>query len=317
MSKDEPPDEGWGDLTTNILASEQANKLKVPAGPERAYLIVLAGSRVGTMVRVTDGLKVGRGDAADLRILDDGVSRVHLRLHELADGTVRLEDLGSRNGTLVNGSPVNEAMLADGDKIQLGSTTILKFSYSDQLESEFQQQLFDAAIRDPLTRLFNRRYLMEQLQLEFHFTRRYGTLLTMVMMDLDHFKQINDNYGHPVGDRVLVEVARLMTHVTRAEDLAVRYGGEEFALVCRGMSQEVGLNVANRIRNLVAEEAPVTEHPELRISLSAGVATAPHPAIGGPDHLIAAADKALYEAKQAGRNRVCLFNEPDAPEEEK
>jgi len=272
----------------------------------RAYLIVLSGRRIGEMLEVTDGLIVGRGSDAGFQVDDEGVSRVHICLNMDKDGTVMVKDLGSSNGTRVNGERVNSAVLRDGDKILIGTTTILKFSYADKIDEIYQQQMYDSALRDPLTGLYNRRYFLDQLEAELSYARRHQTPLSLTMIDLDHFKTINDTHGHPTGDQVLVAFARLLRDAVRTEDLTARYGGEEFVLVCRGLPQSIAEMVADRLR-LMVESRPLVEEPqEIRITISAGVATAPHPEIGEPQDLIKAADEALYEAKRTGRNRVCV-----------
>jgi two-component system cell cycle response regulator len=250
---------------------------------------------------------LGRGTDVDFRLPDEGVSRHHLRVVALSDGTVLLTDLESTNGTFVNGKKVTSAVLGDGDKIQIGSTAILKFSYADKLEVSFQESLFEAAQRDALTSLFNRRYFKQQLSTELRFALRRGTPLALILFDLDHFKHVNDDHGHPVGDAVLVGFSHLLAHAIRAEDLAARIGGEEFALICRDVPGPVAEQVAERIRTLVEKSTLARKIPSLKVTCSAGVAALPDPRIATIEQLIDAADKALYESKNMGRNRVTLF----------
>jgi two-component system cell cycle response regulator len=155
---------------------------------DRAYLIVLAGSNVGEMFRLEAGESViGRGTAAKVKLGDDGISRKHARI--VVDGQqVRIEDLGSANGTLVNGERINLLTLKDGDKIQLGSTTILKFTYHDKLEENFQRAMYDAALRDDLTKAFNKKHFLDRLEQEVAYAKRHAAPLSMLMFDVDHFK---------------------------------------------------------------------------------------------------------------------------------
>ena len=296
-------DSGWEEATRTVMLPD------VGAGEraDKAYLIVLAGSRVGEMVRVGESLSIGRSMQADFRVTDDGVSRIHVELHANPDGTVRADDSGSRNGTYVNGERITTLVLRDGDKIQIGSTTILKCSYADNLEESFQQRMYEAALRDPLTRLYNRRHLLEQLESEFSYVMRHRTPLSLVLMDIDHFKGINDRFGHLVGDAVLVRFSEVIRNAIRVEDLAARYGGEEFVLVCRGVQVAGGLNIANRIRQVVERTQFMPERPELNVTISAGVAGGPEHTIGTSQALLDAADQALYQAKRSGRNRCCVF----------
>ena len=216
-------------------------------------------------------------------------------------------DLGSRNGTYINGQRLNGSMaLGDGDKIHIGSTAILKFSYADNLDESFQRDMYKAALKDPLTRLYNRRYLMSQLESEFSYMQRHNTPLSVVLMDIDFFKKVNDNFGHLVGDECLAGFATLLQSAIRGEDLAARYGGEEFVVVCRGIDRNGAALVAERVRERCEEKHFSKEEPELKVTISAGVASVPNPEIVDYQGLLAAADKALYEAKDGGRNRVVL-----------
>lgn len=274
---------------------------------EEAYLIVLTGSRVGEMVKVGDHLTVGRGQEANFTIFDDFISRVHLRLQRNIEGNIEASDLQSSNGTFVNGGKIESVLLSDGDKIRIGSTTILKFSYVDDLDQSFQQELYDGAVRDALTKLHNRRYLMTHLENEFAYHQRHQTPLSLVMFDLDHFKTLNDTYGHLVGDAVLVAFAAQLKAATRTEDLAARYGGEEFVLVARGISARNAVTIADRVRHIVSVTGLLVDKPEVMFTVSAGVAGVSDPSIDEPKKLIQAADTALYAAKRAGRNSVSIY----------
>jgi diguanylate cyclase (GGDEF)-like protein len=278
---------------------------KVPSGLERPFLIVLAGNNVSEMYALSQPeVIIGRGTKATIRIDDDGISRTHAKL-TCGDGVVHVEDLGSSNGTLVNGERlVAPVVLKDGDKLTLGATTILKFSYSDEIEETYQRRMREAALRDGLTGAYNKRYLLDRVVTELAFAQRHKTPLSLIMLDVDHFKRINDTYGHPAGDAVLVRVATIVSEAVRREDVFARYGGEEFAVLCRSIDVAQAAVLAERLRERLA--AGVTEHNGTRLSVtvSLGVAGFPETPVRGPEELIAAADGALYEAKASGRNRV-------------
>lgn len=301
MARDESEKNAWDEIATAI-SSEPLPIERVIR--DRPCLVVLAGSRMGESVNVSDGMTVGRGADADFQISDDGVSRIHLRLERIAKGRMRVIDQDSRNGTFVNGRRVTDALLRDGDKVYLGTKVIVRFSYADYLEEAYQQQMYEAALRDPLTGLFNRRHLLTQLDSEFRFVVRHSTPLTIVIIDLDHFKQLNDEHGHLVGDHALSGFGKFLAGAVRGGDVAARYGGEEFMLVCRGIRPAAGVKLANRLREALAGLLLVEEHPQLRMTFSAGVAGMPDPRINSPVELIRAADTALYEAKHKGRDRV-------------
>lgn len=303
MARDESEKNAWDEIATAI-SSEPLPIERVIR--DRPCLVVLAGSRMGESINVFDGMTVGRGADADFRISDDGVSRIHLRLERTAKGRMRAIDQDSRNGTFVNGRPIKDALLRDGDKIYLGTKVIVRFSYADYLEEAYQQQMYEAALRDPLTGLFNRRHLLTQLDSEFRFVARHGTPLTVVILDLDHFKRLNDEHGHLVGDQALSAFGKFLAGAVRGVDLAARYGGEEFMLVCRGIRSAAGIKMATRLREALAGQSLIEDNPQLRVTFSAGVAGVPDPRINSPAELIRAADTALYEAKRKGRDRVEL-----------
>jgi two-component system cell cycle response regulator len=286
------------------LPSEDRMPAQAKPTKERPYLLILAGNRMGEMFMLEEEFIIGRDPQCTLFLIDDGISRQHVRLAKTADGNIEVTDLESTNGTFVNGLAIQSTILKDGDKIQLGSTTILKFSHIDELEENFQAKMYQAALRDPLTGLYNRRYFLEQLSIEISFSLRNQMPLSLIIMDIDRFKSINDTYGHPVGDEVLIGFAAKLTSTLRKEDVLARFGGEEFALLCRGLSIEGGLAAAKRLRILIETSRISTSQPTLPVTFSAGV-SALSPTLLGVDALIASADRGLYEAKRSGRNRVC------------
>jgi diguanylate cyclase (GGDEF)-like protein len=165
-----------------------------------------------------------------------------------------------------------------------------------------RETLRSQAIRDPLTGLFNRRYMEETLERELNRVKRQGAPLGVIMMDLDHFKQYNDTYGHSAGDDLLSALGSLIKSQIREEDIACRYGGEEFLLILPGTSMEVTLERAEILRQAV-QEMHLRYRSLKPITLSLGVAVYPDHGDTGLE-IIQAADAALYRAKQAGRDRV-------------
>jgi len=274
-------------------------------GRDRAHLIVLAGESLGQTFRVDHSeIVIGRAADAAIRLQDDGVSRRHARIVQ-AGGEPRIEDLDSVNGTLVNGRRVRSAVLRDGDKIQVGSTTILKFTYASELEEDFQQKIQDAVLYDALTKAHNKRHFVHRLETEVAYAKRHGTPLSLLMFDVDHFKQVNDRYGHPAGDYVLATLAKIVRSTIRTEDLFARYGGEEFAVLCRGEIIDNALVLAERLRARIETFVFEQHRHRIPVTVSVGVASW----FDQPDsatRLVADADAALYKAKDAGRNRVVV-----------
>jgi two-component system cell cycle response regulator len=251
---------------------------------------------------------LGRGERADIRVLDDGVSREHAAI-ERDGGKVVLVDLGSTNGTFYNGARIEKRQdLSDGDKISIGATTILRFTYQDQVDETYQKKLFESALRDGLTATFNRRYFVDRLHAEIRFAHRHEKALALLFVDIDHFKAINDKHGHPAGDEVLAGVARVMTSMIRTEDVIARYGGEEFAVICREIENDGAQALGERLRVAVERERFEYEGKVIPVTISVGVVVGRK--VDDINAFIAAADAAMYEAKRAGRNRVCLSSGP-------
>jgi len=174
-----------------------------------------------------------------------------------------------------------------------------------------RESLQHQAIRDPLTGLFNRRYLQETLRRELKRVTRSEEPLTIVSFDIDHFKRFNDTHGHDAGDEVLRAVAEILQSRTRAEDIACRLGGEEFALVYPGMPAEVAIGRVESIRQEVERHEVFHLGKRLEtVTLSAGIAVFPSHGTDG-DALLHAADQALYQSKKAGRNRATLADMQD------
>jgi two-component system, cell cycle response regulator len=292
------------DDTTRMAPAQAAGEAE--GQPAAACLVVLSGSSVGEMHRMEkDQLVIGRGDKVDVRLLDDGISREHARLFK-DEGRILLEDLGSTNGTYCNGVRVERHPLAEGDKILIGSTTILKFSYQDKLDEMFQRQMSESALRDGLTRAFNKRYFTDRIESEFQYAIRHRTPLSLIFLDIDHFKKINDLHGHQAGDQVLAQLATLVMSMLGEEETFARYGGEEFAVVARGVELEAAAALSERLRAAVAGHPFKFEATSLQVTVSVGVARAPGAGMSASGDLLARADEAMYAAKRGGRNRVCV-----------
>jgi diguanylate cyclase (GGDEF)-like protein len=298
IAGEEPEEEG---TNTKIRAASKAPT----SSRDRPFLVVLAGSSVGEMYPL-DGREtiIGRASTVQIPIeADDSISRRHAKL-TMPDGHVHVEDLGSANGTQVNGvSITGKQRLNDGDKLTVGGT-VLKFTFSDEMEATFQRTMLRAALRDGLTGAFNKRYLIDRLATELAFAERHQTPLSLIMLDVDHFKRINDTFGHPAGDEVLVQLVTLASATIRKEDVLARCGGEEFAVLCRSIDAGNASVLAERLRQRIAESNIHFEGERIPVTISLGVAEL---SVGGTaEKLVATADAALYEAKQRGRNRLVV-----------
>jgi two-component system cell cycle response regulator len=282
----------------------------VIAPPNSAYLIVVSGGIPGTMVRVNDrGTTLGRSADSSFQISDITVSRQHAFLSVDEIGTIYLRDDGSTNGTFVNGKRVTaygQVSLNDGDRIQLGTSVVLKLARLDPNDELFQREMFERTVRDNLTGLYNRAYLINQIALLAERNAAQGMGLAVLMLDIDHFKVVNDRYGHLVGDGVLREVASVIRESTRSEDLVARFGGEEFVVALPISVAHLALDRADRIRTNLAKRRIRTEGKEIQVTASIGLAFGPPGRTRNEMALIMTADEALYQAKAQGRNCVVL-----------
>ena len=272
-----------------------------------AYLLVLSGSAMGQLHKLAPGEKLvlGRSAEAGLRLDDDGVSRRHCTIEGRGTGAV-LEDLQSQNGSFVDGVRVDLRTLADGDRIQLGLSTSLKFTFADELEVEVQRKLADAALREPLTGLYNRRHFEERLVSELAAARRHERALSLLVVDIDRFKDVNDLHGHPAGDEVLRTVGRVLREATRKEDLLARFGGDEFVILARESGLSGARALAEILRTRIESARCVWGDSKLQVTASIGVASCAGERARKLDEkqVFEAADRALYRAKEQGRNRV-------------
>ena len=277
------------------------------AGPRRPCLLVVAGARLGEIFPIEGELIIGRDPEAHLRLADDeGISRRHARVVPSGDAAL-ISDLGSANGVFVDGEKVSERLLVEGQKIKVGQTTVLKYTRYDNVEEQAQRQLLESALRDGTTHAFNRRYFVQRLGAEVRFADRHQQKLALLIIDLDHFKQLNDTYGHHRGDDALRALVELLGSTLRAEDVLARFGGEEFAVLARGIPESGALQLAERLRKLVESTQLGSAEKPLHCTVSIGVAVFPiegAKAETATEQLIERADAALYRAKQAGRNQV-------------
>ena len=275
------------------------------------FLVVLEGANVGRVFLLgMDGNLLGRDDFADVQIVDGGISRRHAMVAWNPEkGVFEASDLGSRNGTTVNGQKLTEPRtLVRGDKIEIGIHTVLRVSFSDEPETKYAHQMYKAVLRDGLTGVFNRRYFDERMSSELAFAQRHAKRLSLLMADIDHFKQVNDTYDHPGGDAVLKQFARLVGKLIRSEDVFARYGGEEFVVICRETEEDQAAILAERIRQTVANHGFQYNGTPIKVSVSIGVACLGDHGADTAEKLITAADKALYKAKEQGRNRIVRYS---------
>jgi diguanylate cyclase (GGDEF)-like protein len=287
---------------TDTNVSPHASTRRTPARP---VLTIVEGADAGRVVPIEKTeVIIGRGADCGVVLPDTGVSRRHARV-VVREHDFLLEDLQSKNGTFVDGATVTSRSLAVGDVFHVGPNVKIRLSMMDQSEERLARQLYDSSMRDALTGVFNRRYYVQRLVVEVAYAARHRTALSVVMVDLDHFKKVNDTFGHIAGDRLLQAVARAVASSLRSEDVLARVGGEEFALLLRATDQREAKIVAERVRAAVAATSVAIGQQTVSTTVSGGVASTSD-IEGPPTHeaLLALADDRLYAAKAAGRNVV-------------
>ena len=298
------------DLARAASAADEACLVQI-YGPELGRRFVLAGAVVG----------IGRGEDCDIVVELDNVSRRHCSVLKRG-GEVYLRDESSTNGTFLNDLEVRaETRLSSGDLIKVGSS-IFKFLHGgglgslSSIEAQYHEEIYRLTIVDGLTQIYNKRYLLEFLDRELARCGRHGRPLALLLLDIDHFKRVNDELGHLAGDFVLREFAAQLKASVRREECLARYGGEEFALVLPETGRESALLLAEKLRKRIEGHAFVHEGTRIDLTCSGGLSSIdecralPATTEGvskpplDPPAFLKAADDRLYQAKREGRNRI-------------
>jgi diguanylate cyclase (GGDEF)-like protein len=305
-------------LKTQIITpkAESTGPVMVPC------LQVVDGPRVGSLFRFNpteeNTVTIGRTSDSQFVLAHPTLSRTHAKFTWIRVGPdyhLLVEDLNSTNGTAVNGNRIDSAFLNDGDRINVGDV-MLKFQMLSCSELAERDRLVAKATRsetDPLTGLGTRHYMSEVVPKLFSECEARAIPISLLIMDLDHFKQVNDTFGHQAGDEVLKAASRIVTTQIRASDVAIRFGGEEMLVFLPGSNVGGARLVAERVRCAISAFDASAISPTLRISVSIGVAQRlPTESL---EELTRRADESLYKAKHGGRNRVVadLTVAPPAP----
>lgn len=280
---------------------------RLPAAADASvapFVLVLSGLSAGKVVHVGErGLRIGRTPGLDLVLQDAGVSREHCTIER--DGVVGsfvIEDHDSTNGTWVGQARVRRLVLTGEERIRIGSDVVLRFALSDATEEELAKRLYEGAMRDALTACYSRRYFDDRMPAEVAYATRHQSPLGVLMIDVDHFKRVNDALGHSAGDDVLRGVGRRILDLVRTEDSVVRFGGEEFLILVRGVAKPGLVDLGERIRAALSRSPVESGRGPVAVTVSVGVAMLDES--HHPQALLELADVRLYRAKSAGRNRV-------------
>lgn len=245
---------------------------------------------------------LGRTSDCEIHFDDPSISRRHAELC-FAESGLEIVDLGSTNGVYVNDQLVLRRQLRSGDRIRLGQR-VFRFLAEGDEEAEYHETIYAMMTRDGLTSVFNKRYLVECLDREIARAERHSRPLALILLDLDHFKSINDTYGHLAGDDVLRELASRLTRTLRSDEVLARFGGEEFAIVATECDLAAARELAERCRRATADLPFATSAGPLDVTISLGIAAPKVDQMPDRQQLISQADARLYTAKRNGRNQM-------------
>ncbi len=293
----------WDEDTDVTRLSDLGKAPKAPLHRDRGLLLRADGVRAGEVATLGEAVILGRHTSADVVLDDAGVSRQHVRIERIGEEYFVI-DLNSRNGTFLRGKSVVREMIHDGDILQLGPRVSFRFVLVDEDAEMLFQQLYRSSVRDALTGAYNRRHFDERLVAEITYAKRHDVELSLILLDIDHFKAVNDEHGHLCGDAVIKHVVKLTQTQIRTEDVFARFGGEEFAVLLRGIAAASAVRAAERIRATIEVLPASHEGRVIPVTVSGGVSCLAESTSSLPDTLIALADRRLYQAKHLGRNRV-------------
>lgn len=288
--------------TRNKTVITVISKIMEKTPSKDACLVVIYGMDLGKKCNLDKpSTIIGRTTKVDIQIDQDSVSRNHAKILNTGKSII-IRDMGSTNGTFVNDQLVDECVLRDGDIVKIGRT-IFKFLSNNNIEHAYHEEIYKLTTVDGLTQIYNKRYFIETVQREIGRARRYGRDLSLIMFDIDLFKNINDTFGHLAGDFILKLLAQLIKANIRREDILARYGGEEFVIILPEISHSNALLIAEKIRRLVEEAEFKFEETNIPVTVSLGVSTL-NDEFQTESDFIKNADTRMYEAKRAGRNKV-------------
>jgi diguanylate cyclase (GGDEF)-like protein len=294
----------FSNLNKTVLIDDDSD---IKVSLRHPYLVVFIGNDSGKRHKLKPGtMTIGRSPRADISLDDDRISGIHC-LIKWTDDIIAIEDKGSTNGTYVDSQKIGYAHLPPGVAFQIGHS-VMKIEYKDESEIRLEENLVHRASIDTLTGIFNRQHFMSLASKEIAYARRHQQAVGIIMIDIDNFKRVNDNYGHLIGDFILAQVSSVIREGKPAEDLFGRYGGEEFIILPRGeIEKEAIFNQCERIRKAVEKFEFCHTNACVRLTISIGFHL-DRPNNGAVksilNDLIDKADRALYFAKEKGKNRI-------------
>lgn len=248
-----------------------------------------------------NALVIGRGDKCDVVLKDNQISREHCRIWIDELDNIVLEDLRSTNGTRMDGKTILQEKLLANNRVKIGEH-IIKIEFKDANEIRQEELLAAAATTDPLTGIANRKWFAERVSHLFNKIMNDNRIVTIVMLDIDHFKQVNDTYGHQMGDVVIKGVAEILNKNIRHQDFLARYGGEEFIVCLPENTAEDAYQFCERVRQQVEAQAFRFGRQYVNVTVSIGANSCLVKGFTDIEVMTKSADDALYECKRGGRN---------------
>ncbi len=266
--------------------------------------IIIEGDLIGKIFNLVQRRTIiGRGQDADIVLDSSTVSRRHAELSIVEQEGIVIQDLNSSNGTYVNGKKITQSLLHEGDIFSVGIYK-LKIALLSKHDTLFFQRMTDSAEKDGLTGLYNKSFITKYLNSALTQPGYGSRMISIAMADIDHFKEINDTYGHVAGDAVLKDIAGIFCSSVRSADKSARFGGEEFLIVFDRTSMDDACIISERIRQRVMDHSTLYGSLGIKATISIGLACNGGKRLSDAESLIQRADAKLYEAKHNGRNRV-------------
>ncbi|WP_108818076.1 GGDEF domain-containing protein [Pseudovibrio sp. Alg231-02] len=273
-------------------------------------IMFVSGNETGQVHLLTaPRVQIGRSPDCQIMVRDASVSRQHLLLETTPEG-VQAIDLKSRNGVFVNGNKIKRCWISPNDVIRIGPKIILRYSLFSNVELDVLRKMHRASTMDPLTLTYNRKYFSGHLKQLEELPAKKKRNLSLILIDIDYFKRINDTFGHQLGDQALNHIATIIRTTVRGDDIVCRYGGEEFTILLSDTSNTVSTEIAERIRNRIESNPLRRDGNTIRLTVSIGVAIVEE-ANGNLDNLFKLADARMYAAKRRGRNQVVSLQSSD------
>lgn len=301
---DDATDTGHAKLKEGETVARGPAYVHAKIGKNLPFLtIIYPHESKGTYLITDEKQIIGRGKHAAIVLNDDLASREHCQFWLGQQGVI-IKDMVSTNGTIIDSQTIDEAVLSQESRLLIG-THIFKLEYKNEHELEYDKKLLQAATLDALTGIANRKTLMERARSLYGQCAHNERTLALVMVDIDHFKRVNDSLGHPAGDQVIKQVAQVLAENCSSKDICGRYGGEEFMMLLPDKHYSDLENLCQSVRKQIKDTHFTWEGGAIRVTISMGASVGEGAKLPGLEASVEHADRLLYEAKERGRNRLC------------